>query len=116
MDYMRIRKSNEDELYTLIEVAKITNADSIKDVFYNAYDNPKRREYRLFESGYLIRRTKDQAAKYLLEHKELFDRFVEAETRLERDKIYTAIFIHDHPEWRYLIENYPGVDITELLK
>ncbi|MBQ9302758.1 hypothetical protein [Butyrivibrio sp.] len=118
LEYLHSKKEKRDTLYLLINVDSISNEDSLRKAFDEVYEKAKCQEYSLLDVSYLIRRTKDPAAQYIVEHdhEDIYYRFLDMKNKLERDKIYTAVYIHEHPEYKYLIENNSNIDILELEK
>ena len=88
-EYAKNRKDNGEDLYELVNLDGVCTIEDLRKSFDDALE---------MASGDC----------------HVFDRFAKADTKVERDKILTAIYMNAHPDERKYLEKNPSINVNEL--
>ena len=103
-------QSNKDtELYAMIKSETIKNIYDLD----SAFDNAKQQVGNHYVY-YFVGRTRDVAANYMRNHRDVFERFIDLNSKIERDKLLTAIHMELYPNHRHFIDDNPNVNDKEI--
>ena len=111
-EYAKNRKDNGEDLYELVNLDGVCTIEDLRKSFDDALEMASGdcSHYEIDE----LNDNDDQAKAYMLEHRHVFDRFAKADTKVERDKILTAIYMNAHPDERKYLEKNPSINVNEL--